>query len=128
MSLTKVAAIITLITALAATGYLVYQLTLVRSEYQAAALNCKDCTAVKEAVATNWLAIQARIDVLKAKGKSREAEKLAQEHASEKPVNIDVPCSDCEVAAPDYSKSSAVAVVGLVVSALLFGAVRPARR
>jgi hypothetical protein len=128
MSLTKVAAIITLITALAATGCVLYQLTLVRSKYDAAALNCTECTAIKEAVAANWAVVQDRIAVLQAKGKSREAERFAREHANEKPVNVDVPCSDCEVPAPDYSKSGAVAVVGLVVSALLFGAVKPARR
>lgn len=128
MNLTKTAAILALMVALAAAGYLIYLSTVVRQRYQAAVASCTTCTAIKEAVASNWRSVEATIDRLKAQKKFREAEKVAREHAGERPVNIDVPCSDCEIPAPDYSTPTSVAAVGFLVSAVLFGAVRPARR
>ncbi len=122
MNLTKAAAVITLIVALVAAGYLAYESTVVRGRYKAAILTCMDCTTVKEAVAANWRWVESSIELLKARGKYREAEKFAQEHARERPVNADVPCPDCDTPAPYYSMPSAVAVLGLIVSAVLFGA------
>jgi hypothetical protein len=128
MNLTKTAAILALMVALAAAGYLIYLSTVVRQRYQASVANCTTCTAIKEAVASNWRSVEATIGHLKAQKKFREAEKVAREHAGERPVSIDVPCSDCEIPAPDYSTPTSVAAVGLLVSAVLFGAVKPARR
>jgi hypothetical protein len=128
MNLTKTAAILALIVALAAAGYLTYLSTVVRSRYEKSISNCMTCTAVKEAVASNWRSVESSIELLKSKKKYREAEKVAQEHAGEKPVDIDVPCSDCETPAPDYSTPTTVAALGLLASAVLFGAARPTRR
>jgi len=114
-----------LIVALAAVGYLAYESTLVRARYKEAMLACESCTAVKEAAEINWRSVESSIELLKAKGKYREAEKLAQDHAGEKPVNVDVPCLGCETPAPDYSMAGAVAALGLITSAALFGAVKP---
>jgi hypothetical protein len=123
----KAAAIFALVIGLAAAAYLAYLSTVVRQRYNLSVSNCANCTAVKEVVAANWVAIQSRIDLLKAEKKYREAEKLAIEHAKERPVNIDIPCVDCETLAPDYSTSTTVAVIGLIASAVLFGAVKPKR-
>jgi hypothetical protein len=128
MNVTKTAAILALMIALAAAGYLIYLSTVVRQRYQASVANCTTCTAIKEAVASNWRSVEATIGHLKAQKKFREAEQVAREHAGERPVNIDVPCSDCGTPAPDYSTPTSVAAVGLLVSAILFGAVKPARR
>jgi len=125
MNLVKIAAIIALMVALAAAVYLGYESTVVRERYKAANLACRNCTAVKEAVAANWRVVESNIELLKAKGKHREAEKFARDHAGEKPLDIDVPCSDCDIPAPDYSMPSAVAAVGLIASRVLFGAVKP---
>jgi hypothetical protein len=127
MNLTKTAAILALMVALAATGHLIYLSTVVRGRYEKAASNCMTCTAVKEAVASNWRSVESSIERLKAQKKFREAEKVAREHAGERPVNIDVPCLDCEVPAPDYSTSITVAALGLLAAAVLFGAVKPRR-
>jgi hypothetical protein len=94
--MTKAAAVITLIIALIAAGYLVYEFTVVRPKYETAASACASCTSVKEAAEANWRSIESNIDALRAQKKYREAEKLAQDHATEKPLNIDVPCLDCE--------------------------------
>jgi hypothetical protein len=118
---------VTLIVALAATGYLVYLSTVVRNRYNASLVNCANCTAVKEAVAANWQSVESRIESLKAAGKKREAEKFAREHANERPLNIEVPCSDCDTPAPDYSLSAATAVVGFIASMVLFGVAKPRR-
>jgi hypothetical protein len=123
----KAAAILALMIALAAAGYLIYQSTVIRSRYNDAALNCRDCTAVKEAIAANWKTVESNIELLKSKGKNREAEKYAKQHAIEKPVEVDVPCTDCETPAPEYSTSSAVAVSGLILAMVLFGAVKPGK-
>jgi len=127
MNLTKAAAIIVLIGALVAAGYLIYLYTVVKGRYEKSLSSCTTCRAVKEAVAANWRSVESSIEGLKAKKKYREAEKLAQEHAGERPVDIDVPCSDCETPAPDYSTPTAVAALGLLASTLLFGAVKPRR-
>ena len=123
----KAAAIIALMIGLVATGYLAYLSLIVRSRYNASVVNCTECTAVKEAVATNWRSVESGIALLKSKGKYREAEKFAHEHAGEQPVNVDVPCADCETPAPDYSRPTIAAAVGFIASALLFGAVKPGR-
>jgi len=125
MSLTKAAAVITLIVTLTAAGYLVYESTMVRARYKAASSACMTCTVLKEAVAANWRLVESNIESLKAKRKYREAERFAQEHAGEKPINVDAPCEGCETPAPDYNMPSAVTVVGLIASAVLFGAVKP---
>jgi hypothetical protein len=127
MSLTKAAAIMVLLVALAAAVYLIYLSTVVRGRYEASLANCATCTAIKEVADANWRSIESNIELLKAKKKYREAEKFAQEHAGERPVNFDVPCSDCETPAPDYSMPTTVASLGLLASALLFGAVKPRR-
>ena len=123
----KAAAIFALGIALAAAAYLIYQATTIRNRYNEAVLNCRDCTAVKEAFAANWKTIESNIELLKSKGRKREAEKYAKEHAREKPVDVDVPCSDCDIPAPEYSTSGAVAVSGLILAMVLFGAVKPRR-
>jgi hypothetical protein len=127
MNLTKGAAVIALIVALVAAGYLTYDATLVRSRYDAAVLACTNCTTLKESMAANWREVQSSIERLKAKGKNREAEKVARDHAGEKPPDIDVPCMDCETPAPDYTLPSAIAGLGLIASTLLFGASKPRR-
>ena len=127
MNLTKAAAAITLIVALVAAGYLAYEATFVRSRYDAAVLACTNCTTLKESMAANWREVQSNIELLKAKRKYREAEKFARDHAREKPPDIDVPCMDCEMPAPDYTMPSAIAGLGLIASALLFGASKPRR-
>jgi len=123
----KAAAILALGIALAAAAYLIYQSTVIRNRYNEAVLNCRDCTAVKEAFASNWKTVESNIALLKSKGKNREAEKYAKEHAIEKPVDVDVPCSDCDIPAPEYSTPGAIAVSGLILAMVLFGAVKPAR-
>ncbi len=125
--MTKAAAVVMLIIALAAAGYLAYQADVVRPKYQAAALACTNCTSVKEAAAAHWQQIESSIEVLKAQKKSREAEKFAHDHASEKPLDIDVPCADCETQPPDYTRPGTVAVLGSIASAMLFGAVKTRR-
>jgi hypothetical protein len=127
MNLTKAAAVIALIVALVAAGYLAYDATLVRSRYDAAVLACTNCTTLKESMAANWREVQSSIERLKAKGKNREAEKFARDHAGEKPLDIDVPCTDCETQPPDYTMPSTVAGLGLIASTLLFGASKPRR-
>ena len=127
MNLTKAAAMITLIVALAAAGYLVYETAFVRSRYDAAVLACANCTTLKESMAANWREVESSIELLKAKRKYREAEKFARDHAREKPLDIDVPCTDCETPAPDYAMPSTIAGLGLIGSALLFGATKPRR-
>ena len=127
MNLTKAAAVIALIVALVAAGYLAYDATLVRSRYDAAVLACTNCTTLKESMAANWREVESSIERLKAKGKNREAEKVARDHAGEKPLDIDVPCMDCETPAPDYTMPSTIAGLGLIGSALLFGASKPRR-
>ena len=127
MNLTKAAAVIMLIVALVAAGYLAYEATFVRSRYDAAVLACTNCTTLKESMAANWREVQSNIKLLKDKRKYREAEKFAREHAGEKPVDIDVPCTDCETPAPNYTLPSAIAGLGLIASALLFGASKPRR-
>src|SRR5258708_37815604 len=94
MNLTKAAAVITLIVALVAAGYLAYELTLIRSRYDAAVLACTNCTNLKESMAANWREVESSIKILKAKGKYREAEKFARDHAVEKRRDIDCPCED----------------------------------
>ena len=123
----KSAATIALLIALAAAGYLIYQSTVIRSRFNEAVLNCRDCTAVKEAFADNWKTIESNTALLKSQGKNREVEKYAKEHAREKPVDVDVPCLDCETPAPEYATPSAVAVSGLILSMVLFGAAKPKR-
>lgn len=125
--MTKAAAVITLIIALVAAGYLVYEYTVIRPRYETAALACTSCTTVKEAADANWRSIESNIKTLQAKKKYREAEKLAQDHAAEKPLNIDVPCSDCETPPPDYTRPGTVAVLGTILSTILFGAVKPGK-
>ncbi len=110
--------------ALAAAGYLAYEATVLQPKYQTAALACTNCTTVKDAAQANWRQIESNIEVLKAQKKYREAEKLAHEHANEKPLDIDIPCSDCEIPAPDYTRPGTVAVLGSIASAMLFGAVK----
>jgi hypothetical protein len=127
MNLTKAAAAITLIVALVAAGYLAYEATLVRSRYDAAVLACTNCTTLKESMAANWREVQSNIELLKAKRKYREAEKFARDHAGEKPLDIDVPCTDCQTPAPDYTMPSTIAGLGLIASTLLFGASKPRR-
>jgi hypothetical protein len=127
MNLTKAAAVIALIVALVAVGYLAYELTLVRSRYDAAVLACTNCTTLNESMAANWREVESNIELLKAKRKYREAEKFARDHAGEKPLDIDVPCTDCETPAPDYTMPSAIAGLGLIASTLLFGASKPRR-
>jgi hypothetical protein len=127
MNLTKAAAVITLIVALVAAGYLAYESTLVRSRYNAAVLACKNCTTLKESIAANWREVESSIELLKAKGKYREAAKFARDHAGEKPLDMEVPCMDCETPAPDYTMPSDIAALGLIASALLFGASKPRR-
>jgi len=127
MNLTKAAAVITLIVALVAAGYLAYESTLVRNRYNAAVLACTNCTTLKESMAANWREVESNIELLKAKRKYREAEKFARDHAGEKPPDIDVPCTDCETPAPDYTMPSAIAGLGFIASALLFGASKPRR-
>jgi len=122
--MTKLAAIITLLIAIVAAAYLVYEATLVRPKYQAAALACTNCTTVKEAAEAHWRQVESSIELLKAQKKYREAEKFAHDHASEKPLDIDIPCADCETPAPDYTKPGTVAVLGSIASAILFGAVK----
>ncbi len=78
-------------------------------------------------MAANWREVESNIALLKAKGKHREAEKFAREHAGEKPLDMDIPCMDCETPAPDYTMPSAIAGLGLIASALLFGASKPRR-
>jgi hypothetical protein len=78
-------------------------------------------------MAANWREVESSIALLKAKGKYREAEKFARDHASEKPPDIDLPCMDCETPAPDYTMPSAIAGLGLIASTLLFGASKPRR-
>ncbi|MGA2979270.1 MAG: hypothetical protein ABSD76_06735 [Terriglobales bacterium] len=125
MNLTKAAAVLALMVALAAAADLIYESTVVRNRYNSAHLSCMNCTAVKEALAANWRVVESNIELLKAKGENREAEKFARDHAAEKPISIDVPCLDCDTPAPDYSMPSAVAAVGLIASRVLFGAVKP---
>jgi len=127
MNLTKAAAMITLIVALAAAGYLAYEAAFVRSRYDAAVLACANCTTLKESMAANWREVESSIELLKAKRKYREAEKFARDHAREKPLDIDVPCTDCETPAPDYAMPSTIAGLGMIGSALLFGATKPRR-
>ena len=127
MNLTKAAAVITLIVGLVAAGYLAYELTLVRGRYDAAVLACTNCTTLKESMAANWREVESSIALLKAKGKYREAEKLARDHTGEKPPDVDLPCMDCETPAPDYTMPSAIAGLGLIASTLLFGASKPRR-
>src|SRR6266852_1617414 len=127
MNLTKAAAVITLIVALVAAGYLAYESTLVRNRYNAAVLACTNCTTLKESMAANWREVESNIELLKAKRKYREAEKFARDHAGEKPLDMNVPCMDCETPAPDYTMPSAIAGLGLIASALLFGASKPRR-
>ncbi|MFI5102553.1 MAG: hypothetical protein ACHP9V_04180 [Terriglobales bacterium] len=125
MSLTKAVAVVTLIVTLIAAGYLIYESTVVRARYKAASSACMTCTVLKEAVAANWRLVESSIELLKSKGKYREAEKFAREHAGEKPINVDAPCEGCEIPAPDYDTPTAVTAVGLIASAVLFGAVKP---
>ncbi|MGA7080894.1 MAG: hypothetical protein WBQ43_10200 [Terriglobales bacterium] len=120
----KAAAVITLMIALAAAGDLAYQATVLRPKYQEAALACANCTTVKDAAQANWRQIESNIELLKAQKKNREAEKLAHDHANEKPLDIDIPCSDCEIPAPDYTRPGTVAVLASIASAMLFGAVK----
>ena len=127
MNLTKAAAVITLIVALVAVGYLAYEAILVRGRYNAAVLACTNCTTLKESMAANWREVESNIELLKAKRKYREAEKFAREHAGEKPLDIDVLCMDCETPAPDYTMPGAIAGLGLIASTLLFGASKPRR-
>ena len=127
MNLTKAAAVITLIVSLAAAGYLAYEAILVRGRYNAAVLACTNCTTLKESMAANWREVESSIELLKAKRKYREAEKFARDHAGEKPLDMNVPCMDCETPAPDYTMPSAIAGLGLIASALLFGASKPRR-
>ena len=127
MNLTKAAAVITLIVALVAVGYLAYEAILVRGRYNAAVLACTNCTTLKESMAANWREVESNIALLKAKRKYREAEKFARDHAGEKPLDIDVPCTNCETPAPDYTTPSAIAGLGLIASTLLFGASKPRR-
>jgi hypothetical protein len=122
--MTKAAALITMMVALVAAAYLVYEATVVRPKYQAAALACTNCTTVKEAAEAHWRQIEATIELLKAQTKYREAEKFAHDHASEKPLDIDIPCADCETPAPDYTKPGTAVVLGSIASAMLFGAVK----
>jgi hypothetical protein len=127
MNLTKATAVISLIVALVAAGYLAYEAAFVRSRYDAAVLACTNCTTLKESLAANWREVESSIELLKAKRKYREAEKVARDHAREKPLDIDVPCMDCETSAPDYTMPSTIAGLGLIASALLFGASKPRR-
>ncbi len=123
--MTKAAAIIALIVTLIAAGYLVYESTAVRDAYKASILACMSCTTAKQAAEANWRWVESSIELLKAKGQYREAEKFAKDHAGERPVNTDVPCSDCGAIVPNYTTPGAVAVVGLIVSLVLFGAAKP---
>jgi hypothetical protein len=126
--MTKTAAVLTLLVALAAAVYLIYLSTVARHRYEVASANCKTCTAIKDAVETNWRSVQSSIELLKAKKQYKEAERVAKEHAGERPVNFDVPCLDCEIAAPDYTAPTTVAALALLTSTILFGAVKPKRR
>jgi hypothetical protein len=78
-------------------------------------------------MAVNWRAVESSIALLKTKGKYREAEKFAREHAGEKPLDMDVPCMDCETPAPDYTVPSTIAALGLIASTLLLGVSKPRR-
>jgi len=55
MNLTKAAAVLTLIVALVAAGYLACEATLVRSRYDAAVLACTNCTTLKESMAAKLI-------------------------------------------------------------------------
>src|SRR5260370_24674331 len=103
MNLTKAAAVITLIVALVAVGYLAYESTLVRSRYNAAVLACPNCTTLKESMAANWREVEPSIALLKAKRKHPEAEKFTRKHAGVKHLATHIPRMDCETAPPDYT-------------------------
>ena len=124
----RAVAIFALIIGLAAAGYQAYLLTIVKKRYDTAMSNCANSKAIQETIAANWRSVEANVDLLKAKRKFREAEKFAQEHASERPPNFELPVPDCDVPAPDYVPSSVVAVVGLIASVVIFGAAKPRRR
>jgi len=119
--MTKAAAILALVVTLLAAGCLVYEATVIRDGYRSSVSACMSCTTAKEAATANWEYVQSQVQLLKAQGKNREAEKFAQDHAGDRPVNTDVPCSDCNTPAPDYTAAGAVTIVGLIASVALFG-------
>jgi len=127
--LTRVAAMIAMVVTLAAAGYVsfVFYQDKVERKFDKAASLCALCTAGKQAALANWDSVQSHIAQLKSQGKNKDAARFAQEHAGERPVDTDVPCSDCGLPGPDYNTPGAVTAVGLIASVVLFGAVKPSK-
>ena len=129
MNLTKAAAVLTLIVALVVAGYLACEATLVRSRYDAAVLACTNCTTLKESMAAKLIGERSSptSNFSRLSENIGKPKNLHRDHAGEKPPDIDVPCTDCETLAPDYTMPSTIAGVGLIASTLLFGASKPRR-
>jgi hypothetical protein len=131
MNLTKAAAIVAIMVTVAAGGdlcFILYQ-DKVEDKFEKQASRCALCTVSGQAAAINWNYVQSHIKMLNAQGKNKEAAKFAEEHANQKPVDVDLPCSDCDLPGPDYNTPGSITAVGMIASAVLFAAARrkPAR-
>jgi hypothetical protein len=124
MNLTKAAAIIALIVTLIAAGDLLYVLyqEKVELKFELEVLDCAKCRAAKGAAIANWEYVESHIELLDQQHKYAEEVAFQKQHASERPVNTDLPCPNCDLTGPDYTTPGAIAVVGLIVTLALFGA------
>jgi hypothetical protein len=111
-----------LFTALCAIGYLMYQLVVVRPTYEADMLQYMSCTARREAALKDWQYFQDHFEQLywETHGKVGEFAGL------EKLLATKVKCPDYDdLTPPIYGLPGSIAIVGLIASLVLFGAVKP---
>jgi hypothetical protein len=121
MNPTKAAAIVALIVTLGAGAYLAYELTVIAPEQENEASICAHCTQARQAAAANWAKIQTHVQRLEAEGLDIAAVEYERQHLGERPVTLG-PCSGCDFSSLDYKTPSAIAIIGLITSLVLFGA------
>jgi hypothetical protein len=124
MNPTKAAAILTLIVAIGAAGYLIYQATVVRAKYEADVVSVAACATKREATTANWEEVQSKIELLKAQGKYKEALDFAKQHAEEKPFFVGECGQSLDLQPPTYALPAGISVVSLIASLALFGAAK----
>jgi hypothetical protein len=127
MNPTKAAAILALMVAICATGYLIYQATVVRAQYEADIGHLVACTTKREATTANWEEVQSKIELLRAQGKYKEAIDFEKQHAGERPLFFGECGEFLDLQPPTYGLPAGISVVGLIVSLALFGAARSVR-
>jgi hypothetical protein len=125
MNLIKVAAIATLVVTLIAGGDLDYELTAVKSEQEKAAYICTMCKLERDTAAMKWEVDKEKVRAAELAGGELARLAAEQAYAGDRPVILG-PCPGCDFPPPDYETPTVVAIIGLVMSMVLFGVAKHA--